>query len=277
MKPASFDLFQPLDWSETLNALKNYGKDAKILAGGQSLIAMMNMRIAKPKVLIDINTIKDDIDLIDHRDTIEIGPLYRQLELEIRHQTKKDLPLIAQCLPYIGHQQHRARGTVIGSLCHADPSSEIPLCFLALKGKVKLRNYSSQRIINAEDFFLGPLLTSKKDNEIVASVIFPKATKNTGYAFKEISEKYGDFAMASFAAIAKENHVRFVVGGVCDNFTAIEWQTNNLKEINKSLNDFAWDLNTITDHYTSARYKREIVRNLGLKTIELAIKRMDMN
>ena len=82
MKPASFDLFQPQDWSETLNALENYRKDAMILAGGQSLIAMMNMRIAKPKILIDINTIKDDIGLIDYKDIIEIGPLYRQLELE---------------------------------------------------------------------------------------------------------------------------------------------------------------------------------------------------
>ena len=106
MKPASFDLLQPQNWPEALNALKNYGKDTMILAGGQSLIAMMNMRIAKPKVLIDINTIKDDFGLIDHKDTIEIGPLYRQLELEKRHKTKKDLPLIAQCLPYIGHQQH---------------------------------------------------------------------------------------------------------------------------------------------------------------------------
>ena len=277
MKPASFDLFQPIDWSETLNVLKNYEKDAMILAGGQSLIAMMNMRIAKPKVLIDINSIEDDMKLIEHKETIEIGPLYRQLELEIRHKTKKDLPLIAQCLPFIGHQQHRARGTVIGSLCHADPSSEIPLCFLALQGKVKLRNYYSQRIINAEDFFLGPLLTSKKDNEIVASVIFPKVTKNTGYAFKEISQKYGDFAMASFAAIAKENHVRFVVGGVCDQLVPIEWHTNDLKEIKTNLNDFAWDLNTKTDQYASSRYKREIVRNLGFKTIELAIERMHVD
>ena len=113
MKPASFDLFQPQDWSETLNALKNYDKDAMILAGGQSLIAMMNMRIAKPKVLIDINTIKDDIDLIDHRDTIEIGPLYRQLELEIRHPLRchqiqvtdhlfllpRSAPLQSKCFP----------------------------------------------------------------------------------------------------------------------------------------------------------------------------------
>ena len=273
MKPASFDLLQPESWQEVLNGLNDYGDDAQILAGGQSLIAMLNMRIAKPKILIDINSIKDDVPIIDNKSNIEVSALFRQLQLENRAHTKDELPLISECLPYIGHQQHRARGTVIGSLCHADPSSELPLCFIALKGQLKLKSLFSQRIINAEDFFVGPLLTSRNNNEVIKSVIIPKAKEKTGYAFKEISEKHGDFALASFAAIASHNHVRFVVGGVSDEITAIDWLTEDLNEIENLINDFVWDLNTSTDQYTSERYKRDIVRDLGFKTIKTAMNR----
>ena len=273
MKPPSFDLLQPETWQEALEGLNKYGEDAQILAGGQSLIAMLNMRIAKPKILIDINSIKNDIPITDNKFDIEISALYRQIELEKRIETKKEFPLFFECLPYVGHQQHRARGTVVGSLCHADPSSEIPLCFIALKGKLKLSSIFSQRVVNAEDFFLGPLLTSRKYNEIIKSIIIPKSKKNTGYAFKEISEKYGDFAIASFAAIASENFIRFVVGGVCEQIKSIEWSTDNLNQIEDSLNDFAWDLNTTNDQYSTERYKRDIVRELGLQTIITALNR----
>ena len=273
MKPPSFDLLQPETWQEALEALNRYGEDAQILAGGQSLIAMLNMRIAKPKILIDINSIKNDIPITNNKFDIEISALYRQIELEKRIETKEEFPLFFECLPYVGHQQHRARGTVVGSLCHADPSSEIPLCFIALQGKLKLSNIFSQRVINAEDFFLGPLLTSRKYNEIIKSIIIPKSKKNTGYAFKEISEKYGDFAMASFAAVANENSIRFVVGGVCEKITSIEWSNDNLNQIEDSLNDFAWDLNVTSDQYSTDRYKRDIVRELGLQTIKTALNR----
>ena len=273
MKPSSFDLLQPETWHEALEGLNRYGEDSQILAGGQSLIAMLNMRIAKPKILIDINSIKNDVRIINNKFDIEISALYRQIELEKRIETKEEFPLLFECLPYVGHQQHRARGTVVGSLCHADPSSEIPLCFIALQGKLKLSSVFSQRIVNAEDFFLGPLLTSRKSNEIIKSIIIPKSKKNTGYAFKEISEKYGDFAMASFAVIAGENFIRFVVGGVSEKMTSIEWSTTDLNQIEHSLNDFAWDLNTTNDQYSTDRYKRDIVREIGLKTIKTALYR----
>ena len=273
MKPSSFDLLQPETWHEAIEGLNRYGEDAQILAGGQSLIAMLNMRIAKPKILIDINSIKNDVPIINNKFDIEISALYRQIELEKRIETKEEFPLLFECLPYVGHQQHRARGTVVGSLCHADPSSEIPLCFIALQGKLKLSSVFSQRIVNAEDFFLGPLLTSRKSNEIIKSIIIPKSKKNTGYAFKEISEKYGDFAMASFAVIAGENFIRFVVGGVSEKMTSIEWSTTDLNQIEHSLNDFAWDLNTTNDQYSTDRYKRDIVREIGLKTIKTALYR----
>jgi len=277
MKPASFDLLQPINWKQALDGMREFEEDAQVLAGGQSLVAMLNMRIAKPKILIDINTIKEANTIISSKDTIEISALYRQLELEKRKETKNDLPLIYEALPYIGQQQHRARGTIVGSLCHADPSSELPLCFIALKGILKLNSYKNERLVKAEDFFLGPLLTSRKQNEIVTSVVIPKAKKNAGYAFNEISEKHGDFALASFAVIAEEKKIRLVVGGVCEIPTAIEWSTHDLKELKDLLNDFAWDLETITDQYTSARYKRDLIRHTGLNTIKSAIDRIILN
>ena len=277
MKPASFDLLQPINWKQALDGMREFEEDAQVLAGGQSLVAMLNMRIAKPKILIDINTIKEANTIISSKDTIEISALYRQLELEKRKETKNDLPLIYEALPYIGQQQHRARGTIVGSLCHADPSSELPLCFIALKGILKLNSYKNERLVKAEDFFLGPLLTSRKQNEIVTSVVIPKAKKNAGYAFNEISEKHGDFALASFAVIAEEKKIRLVVGGVCEIPTAIEWSTHDLKELKDLLNDFAWDLETITDQYTSARYKRDLIRHTGLNTIKAAIDRIILN
>lgn len=277
MKPASFDLLQPINWKQALEGMREFEEDAQVLAGGQSLVAMLNMRIAKPKILIDINTIKEENTIISSKDTIEISALYRQLELEKRKETKNDLPLIYEALPYIGQQQHRARGTIVGSLCHADPSSELPLCFIALKGILKLNSYKNERLVKAEDFFLGPLLTSRKQNEIVTSVVIPKAKKNAGYAFNEISEKHGDFALASFAVIAEEKKIRLVVGGVCEIPTAIEWSTHDLKELKDLLNDFAWDLETITDQYTSARYKRDLIRHTGLNTIKSAIDRIILN
>ena len=277
MKPASFDLLQPINWKQALEGMREFEEDAQVLAGGQSLVAMLNMRIAKPKILIDINTIKEANTIISSKDTIEISALYRQLELEKRKETKNDLPLIYEALPYIGQQQHRARGTIVGSLCHADPSSELPLCFIALKGILKLNSYKNERLVKAEDFFLGPLLTSRKQNEIVTSVVIPKAKKNAGYAFNEISEKHGDFALASFAVIAEEKKIRLVVGGVCEIPTAIEWSTHDLKELKDLLNDFAWDLETITDQYTSARYKRDLIRHTGLNTIKSAIDRIILN
>ena len=277
MKPSSFDLIRPENWGEALKVLKEYGDDAQIIAGGQSLIAMLNMRIAKPSILIDINSIKDGHRLISHNDTIEISALYTQLNLETRIETKEDLPLIAEALPYIGHQQHRARGTIVGSICHSDPSSELPLCILALKGVIKLNSFKGKRGVKAKDFFLGPLLNSKRQDEIVESVLIPKAQKFTGYAFNEISEKHGDFALASFAAIVNENNTRLAVGGVCEKPVVREWENTNIKDLSDLINEFAWDLEIISDQHSTDKYKRELIRNIGIETIRTAKRRLSIS
>ena len=277
MKPSSFDLIRTESWGEAINVLKEYGDDAQIIAGGQSLIAMLNMRIARPSILIDINSIEDGHRLISHNDTIEISALYTQLNLETRIETKEDLPLIAEALPYIGHQQHRARGTIVGSICHSDPSSELPLCILALQGVLNLNSFKGKRVVKAKDFFLGPLLNSKRQDEIVESVLIPKAQRFTGYAFNEISEKHGDFALASFAAIVNENNTRLAVGGVCEKPVVREWENTNIKDLSDLINEFAWDLEIISDQHSTDKYKRELIRNIGIETIRTAKRRLSIS
>ena len=272
MKPPSFDYVQPETINETLTILEYYRDEAQILAGGQSLVSMLNMRLIKPKVLVDINFIKDTAYFNLTNQSICIGPNYRQLDIEMRKETKLDSPLIYQAIPYVGHVQHRARGTIVGSICHGDPTSELPLCFLALKGKITLNSKNNVRKVKADDFYLGPLLTAKESNELATEIELPVSKKDTGYAFDEVSEKFGDFAIASFACVSNKDIIRFAVGGVSDRPIAIEWDNVNNIDLNEKLNEFAWTLDIEDNQHTSARYKRDLIRNCGLKTILKSLK-----
>ena len=275
MKPPPFDYVQVKTIDEALSILNDYGDDAQIIAGGQSIVSMLNMRLIKPKIIIDINFLKNSSYIISKNKSIFIGPTYRQLDLEKRKKTQYDLPLLSEAISYVGHMQHRARGTVIGSICHGDPTSELPLCFLALKGKITLRNKLRKRKVNASDFYLGPLITTKEPNEIATEIEFPASQKKTGYAFKEISEKFGDFAIASFAAVTNKDKIRFAVGGVSDKPIATEWENKKHINLADKLNEFAWKIDILDNQHTSAKYKRDLVRKIGLKTIAKAIERAE--
>ena len=272
MKPCNFEYMKCFTISDVTQMLNEFGNKAQILAGGQSLISMMNMRIVNPEIIIDINFLKDIISIEEKEDTIVIGPLYKQLELENWHSLKTKLPLIDQAIQYVGHIQHRARGTVIGSICHGDPTSELPLCFLALNGKIHLKSKKGDRSISADDFYLGPLLTSKNSNEIAIKLELPVRKDNVGYAFDEVSEKYSDYAISSFAVVSDNNKIRFALGGIPSKPTVIEWDVNDFKFIDDLLNDFAWTLDLEDDQHASAHYKRDLVRKVGKKTILNSIK-----
>ena len=273
MKPPPFNYCQPKNIDEVLSILNEFGDDAQILAGGQSILPMLNMRLIKPKIIIDINFIKDTSYIISKNKAIFIGPTYRQLDLEKRENSKIDLPLIFEAMPYIGHVQHRARGTIIGSICHGDPTSELPLCFLALEGKITLRSKFRKRQVNAIDFYMGPLITSRQSNELATEIEFPIRKKDTGYAFKETSEKFGDFAIASFAAITSKDKIRFAVGGVSYKPVVIEWKNNSNINLADKLNEFAWNIDISDNQHTSAIYKRDLIRKIGLWTINKSIER----
>ena len=267
MKPCNFEYAKCFTISDVTQILNEFGDKAQILAGGQSLVSMLNMRIVNPEIIVDINFLEDIISIEEKDDTIVIGPLYRQLELENWISLKTKLPLIDQAIHYVGHIQHRARGTVIGSICHGDPTSELPLCFLALNGKIHLRSKKGERTISADDFYLGPLLTLKNSNELAIKLELPIRKENVGYAFDEVSEKYSDYAISSFAVVSDNNKIRFALGGIPSKPTVIEWDMKNFKFIDDLLNDFAWMLNLEDDQHASAIYKRELIRKVGKKTI----------
>ncbi len=173
MKPARFDYMAPETIEEATAALAERGDDARVMAGGQSLMPILNMRLARPELVIDIARIGalDDIRLQDGM--IEIGAGATQAALMRWPELATASPLLAAALPHIGHFQTRNRGTVCGSLCHADPSSELPLCLAVLGGEVVLRSTSGSRTVKAADFQIGMLSTSRRTEEIVVAARYP--------------------------------------------------------------------------------------------------------
>jgi 2-furoyl-CoA dehydrogenase FAD binding subunit len=270
MKPASFDYARCDDTREALELVWEYRDDARIMAGGQSLMAMLNMRLVRPAIVVDIAGIKSLSYLKESGGIIEIGATVTQAELESRPELRRELPLVAAALPHIGHFQTRYRGTLCGSLCHADPSSELPLCLATLGGEVVLQTLRKKRAVRAEEFQLGLLTTAKEAAEMMVAARFPRAKRGWGYAFREIARRHGDFAIVALAAAVGDGKTRLGVGGVADKPVVREWSDLDDGELPDALNDFAWELGGSDDIHATARYRREMVRRLGKKVIEEA-------
>lgn len=271
MKPAPFDYIAPESVEEALAALAEAGEDARILAGGQTLAPMLNMRLVEPAVLIDISRLQA-LDYIRRENGhIEIGAAATQNALENWPDLAAQAPLLAQALPHIGHFQTRNKGTVCGSLAFADPSAELPLCLALLGGEVVLQSAKRQRVVKAAAFQMGMLSTAREADEIITAARFPVVEAGAGYSFAEMALRHGDFALAAIAVKAGKTGVRIAVGGVADrpvvrNFPAdIEGAA-----LDDALNDLAWDLAAADDPHATARYRRELVRRLGRKTVEEA-------
>jgi 2-furoyl-CoA dehydrogenase FAD binding subunit len=270
MKPASFDYARCETVDDALEVLAEQGDDARVLAGGQSLMAMLNMRLVKPSILIDIADLGELRYIKESSGHVEIGATTTQADLESWPHLKRELPLLAAALPHIGHFQTRHRGTVCGSLCHADPSSELPLCLATLGGEVVLRSRRKKRAVGADEFQTGLLSTAKGPDELMIAARYPVARPGYGYAFREISRRHGDFAIVALAAVVGGGRIKLGVGGVADTPTVREWHNLGDGELPDALNDFAWDLGGSDDIHATARYRRELVRRLGRKVIEEA-------
>jgi 2-furoyl-CoA dehydrogenase FAD binding subunit len=270
MKPASFDYARCETVGDALALLAEHGDEARIIAGGQSLMAMLNMRLVKPSILVDIAALEELRYVKEAAGAVEFGATFTQAALEAWPHLAARLPLIAAAVPHIGHFQTRNRGTVCGSLCHADPSSELPLCLAALGGEVVLRSRRKQRVVKADEFQTGMLSTAKQAGEMMVAARFPAARAGWGYAFREISRRHGDFAIVALAAAVGGGKVRLGVGGVADKPIVREWGDLDDQSLPDALNDFAWDLGGSDDIHATARYRREMVRRLGRKVIEEA-------
>lgn len=271
MKPASFDYLRPETPEEAVAALDEFGGDARILAGGQSLMPMLNMRLARPKLLVDIARLAPFSEVRVAQGAFVVGAAVTQAALQARPTLREEAPLLALALPWVGHYQTRNRGTICGSIAHADPSAELPLCLLALGGEVVLRSRRGRRSVAAEDFLVGMLSTARHDDELIEAVRFPLQRPGAGTAFREVAQRHGDFALVACAAVASADGIRFAVGGVAPRPMARDWPAGlEGGALDDALNDFAWELGAIDDAHASARYRRELVRRIGRAVIEEA-------
>ncbi len=271
MKPQAFDYARPASLDEAVALLTEAGEDARILAGGQSLMAVLNLRLAQPSVLIDISRVPDLNYVRASGKHLVIGAAATQGSVEWRAALATEVPLLAQAFPHISHFQIRNRGTVCGSIAHADPSAELPLALLALGGEVVLRSRRGQRTVAAADFFQGMLMTARAPDELLVEARYPLAQPGVRYAFDEFSGRHGDFAMCAVAAVVGPDSIRLAVGGVSDRPTVRTWGRIAGDDLAAAINDFAWELGAKDDHHASAKFRRQLVRHLGRAAIEKAL------
>jgi 2-furoyl-CoA dehydrogenase FAD binding subunit len=273
MKPARFDYIRAETLSEAHTALAEDGNDARVIAGGQTLLPMLSMRLARPKVLIDIMHLPELQKIKAVGSVIRIGAAVRQAELLAWPELAKSQPLLAAALPWVGYAQTRNRGTVCGSVAHADPSAEIPLALIALDGTIELSSRRRRRTVSAADFFTGMMSTARDGTELIEAVTVPAGRRGLGYAFQEFGRRHGDFAIVACAAVAAQNGIRIAVGGVADRPTRRDFPALDGSALDDALDAFAWELDARDDLHATARYRRELVRRMGRATIEEARQR----
>lgn len=201
MKPARFEYFCPDSVDEAVGLLARYGDEAKVLAGGQSLVPLMNMRLARPAIVIDINRIAALAYLRARDGVLLIGSLTRQREAERSPVVAERCPILCDALRLVGHAQIRNRGTMGGSIAHADPAAELTAILLALGGEVTARSATGTRTIAAADLFVSYLTTSLDPRELITEVRIPAPPRGAGWSWMEIARRHGDFALAGVGVV----------------------------------------------------------------------------
>jgi 2-furoyl-CoA dehydrogenase FAD binding subunit len=271
MKPRPFDYVRPDTVDEAVAILAEHGDDARILAGGQTLLAMLNLRVVEPAVLVDITRIAE-LDAIREVDgKVEVGAAVTQNKLMAWPALATKLPLLAAALPFVGHFQTRNKGTVCGSIAHADPASELPLSLAVLEGEVVLRSRKGMRVLAARDFQQGMLATAREADELITGVRFPVVTG--GVAFREVARRHGDFAIVGVAALAESKHsIRIGVAGMAERPTVSRIKTEGASDIRDAIERLAWELEGYEDIHASARMRRDLLRRLGPVVVEEAIR-----
>ena len=267
MKPRPFDYVRPDSADEAIAVLSEYGDDARVLAGGQSLMAMLNLRLADPSVLVDIARIPELDAIRDLGSRIEVGAAVTQNKLLSWPKLAEKLPLVAAALPNVGHFQTRNKGTVCGSIAHADPSSELPLSLALLEGEVVLRSKRGTRTVGAKSFQLDMLTTAREPDELITAVRFPVGA-NRRVAFREVARRHGDFAIIAIGAVIEdETTARIGIGGIGGKPVVRRIPLNGAKEAVSKLAD---ELEGYEDLHASAELRRDILRNLAPVVIEEA-------
>jgi 2-furoyl-CoA dehydrogenase FAD binding subunit len=271
MKPRPFDYARPDTAEEALALLAEHGEDARVLAGGQTLLAMLNLRVVEPTILIDITRIPelDAIREVDGR--IEVGAAVTQNRLLAWPALAQKLPLLAAALPFVGHFQTRNKGTVCGSIAHADPTSEIPLSLAVLEGEVVLRSRRGTRVLAASEFQQGMLATAREGDELISTVRFP--VTSGGVAFREVARRHGDFAIVGVAALVESpSNIRIGVAGMADRPAVRRIEATSTSGVRDAIERLAWELQGYEDVHASARMRRDLLRRMGPVVIEEAVR-----
>jgi 2-furoyl-CoA dehydrogenase FAD binding subunit len=277
MKPAAFDYCRPDTLDEALELLHELGSDASVLAGGMSLGAMLNMRLVRPAAVVDIKRIPGLKAAIIGSE-VSTGATLTQAEA-FEHETLiRELPLLALALPWVGHFQTRNRGTLCGSVAHADPSAEMPLVLTTLDGEVELQSVRGTRRLQAREFFVDAMTTARAHDELLTALVWPARRPETRHAFVEIAQRHGDFAIVACAVEAVvDPHDRLVslamgLGGVESRpfvaDTAAFVGERAYPALAQAIAASAAErVNPMTNLNVSAAYRRALVRSLGAQAI----------
>jgi len=279
VKPADFEYHRPRDISEALALLRDIGDDGKILAGGQSLMPMMNFRLAQPAHLIDINFIAGLDYIRSENGAVKIGCLARQARVLDDPLIRQHCPLLAAALAHVGYDQTRNRGTICGSLAHADPAAELPAVLLALDGSVTVGNSTRKRELSARELFQSYLTTAIARDELVIEASFPEQPAHSGSSFIEFARRFGDFAIVGVAVsltlTGKEIHeARVALTGVSDT----PWRERKVEEIligktaapelfDRAAGEIATAIEPSSDIHGSAPYRRTLAKVLTRRAL----------
>lgn len=287
MKPAPFEYFRPHSLAEALALLAEHGGDAKPLAGGQSLIPAMNFRLAAPSVLVDLNDISELNHINDESGGVTIGGMTRQRAVERSTLVSDRVPLIAETMPHIAHPAIRNRGTIGGSLAHADPAAELPAVMLTLDARLTVSSQAGARDVSADEFFVGLFSTAVQPGELLTEVRIPPPSKRSGYAFQEISRRHGDFALVGVAAAVRLDEkgncadARIALLSVGDRPMLAAQAAKSLAgqrpspDTIKAAADAAAtrDIDPSSDIHASARYRRQLANVLTRRVLTRAFER----
>lgn len=289
MKPPPFEYLDPREKPEALEALAHHGEDGKILAGGQSLVPLLNMRLAQPRVLIDINRVQALQYIVDRsldgRPGIAFGAGTRQREVEDADDVLPRLPLLADAISWIGHPQIRNRGTVGGSVAHADPAAELPVAFTVLDATFHLRSRQRTRSVGWRDFFITHLTTAIEPDELLVEIEVPRVPAGTGWAFAEYARRHGDFALGGAAAMIR------LEDGVCREARlgllaaadtpvraeaaerALEGAQITAESTAEAARTAVADINPTGDIHGSSEYRTRLIEAMVRRAIEQATER----
>ena len=286
MKPAPFEYFAPNSPAEALDLLEQWGFEAKVLSGGQSLMPMLNFRLLKPAALIDINPIGDLSSIQLDNSGLTIGAGTRQSRVLASSAVVEECGLITEALVFVSHPAIRNRGTIGGSVAHADPSAELAVVAAATEAQMKVQSVRGERVLAAEDFFVDSLATALEPDELLTEIRFPTLSGRTGWGFQEVSRRRGDFAVVNAAALVSLDddgrcqHARIVVGGVSGTPLRLKsleaglvgstLDPRTLADVAEQAKD---GLSPQSDVHASAEYRRDVAAVLIRRSMEIAAER----